>query len=233
MPHTSTTRGETPWTDETSIQLVTLNGVPSWQAQNGRTFPVVAGAEDPPPADANNDEDDADTEEFDKDRALATIRKQREREKTKDAELKAARAEAAALKAKEQERADADKSELEKTQARLAEREKAHAEAEAKLKRVQTSQAIERAARKHNARNPEVVARLIDQDALTFDDSGEPTNAEDLVKALLKTETYLVGTGSGSNGVPATPRGSGPAGHDEKVKTNTDILRGLPERQPL
>lgn len=230
MQHTET-NSETLTTGEMPV-LVTINRIPTWQSQDGRTFPQVAGAEDPPP-DANTEDEDADTEEFDKDRALATIRKQREREKTKDAELKAARAEAAALKAKEQERADADKSELEKTQARLVEREKAHADAEAKLKRVQTSQAIERAARKHNARNPEVVAKLIDHDALEYDEAGEPTNAEDLVKALLKTETYLVGTGSTTNGVPPTPRGTGPAGHDERVKANVDILRGLPERQPL
>jgi hypothetical protein len=221
------TKSETLSSDgEMPIRLVTINGIPYWQSRTGRTFPQVAGAEDPPPDDPNTEEDDADTAEFDKDRALATIRKQREREKAKDAELKAARAEAAALKAKEQERADAEKSELEKAQARLAEREKAHAEAEAKLKRMQTSQAIERAARKHNARNPEVVAKLIAQESLEFNDAGEPTNAEDLVKALLKEEPYLVGTTSSGGGVPATPRSNGNApGRDEQVAKLRDELR--------
>lgn len=232
--YSGTNRGEMPQSDGEMPLLVKINSSRYWQTSTGRTFPVIAGAEDPPPADANTEDEDTDGDTFDKDRALATIRKQREREKAAAAELKAVRAEAAALKAKEQERADANKSELEKTQARLAEREKAHTEAEAKLKRLQVSQAIERAARKHNARNPEVVAKLIDQDALEFNESGEPTNAEDLVKALLKAETYLVGTGNGTTtGVPATPRGSAPADHNERVKANQEILRGLPERQPL
>lgn len=214
------------------FRQVTINGVLCWQASTGRTFPQVAGAEDPP-ADEHIEDEDADNAEFDKDRALATIRKQREREKATAAELKAARAEAAGLKAKEQERADADKSELEKTQARLAEREKAHAEAEAKLRRVQIMQAVERAARKHNARNPEVVAKLIDHSDLEFDEAGEPTNAEALVKALLTKETYLVGTGTTTTGVPATPRGSGDQTRDDRVKANRDELRASPLYQPL
>lgn len=204
--------------------LVNINGVPHWQASTGRTFPLVAGAEDPP-ADANTEDEEADAEKFDKDRALDTIRKQREREKAQAAELKVARAEAATLKAKEQQRADADKSELEKAQTRLAEREKAHAEAEAKLKRMTIGQAIERAARKHNARNPEVVARLIEQDDLEFDDAGEPTNAEDLVKKILKDEPYLVGKTEGSTGVPASPRSNGSPGREEKIAKLRDEMR--------
>lgn len=231
--YTSTTRGETPRIGETPV-LVSIDGVPHWQASDGRTFPQVAGAEDPPTDPNTGDtDDDADGDEFDKDRALATIRKQREREKAQAADLKAARAEAATLRAKEQERAEADKSELEKAQARLAEREKAHAESEAKLKRVQISTAIERAARKHNARNPEVVAKLIDQDSLEFNDDGEPTNAEDLVKALLKTETYLVGGGTATNGVPGTPRSNGTQDHSSRVKENNEKLRASGDYEPL
>jgi multidrug efflux pump subunit AcrA (membrane-fusion protein) len=231
VQHTQT-NGQEPTAGEMPV-LVILNGIPFWQA-SGRTFPLVAGAEDPPPADEHNEDEEAEDEEFDKGRALATIRKQREREKATAAELKAARAEAAALKAKEQERADAERSELEKAQAKLAEREKAHDEAEAKLRRVLISQAIERAARKHNARNPEVVAKLIDQDALQFGEDGEPTNAEELVKALLKTEMYLVGTGNGTNGVPSTPRSNGNnLTHDQVLKQDQEELRLSGRYNPL
>lgn len=234
MAHTWT-NGETPdGIGETPV-LVNVNNVPRyWRDANGRTFPLIAGAEDPP--DDEHNEDDADAEAFDKDRALETIRKQRARERARDAEFKATQRELAALKAREQERADADKSELEKTQARLAEREKAHAEAEAKLRRMQITTTIERAARKFNARNPEVVAKLIDGAALEFDASGEPTNAEKLVKDLLAAEKYLVADGrtESSTGVPSTPRSTNqPRGHDDLVREKRNALIATGDYQPL
>lgn len=221
------------------LALVRINGIPVWRdARTGRTFPQIAGAEegdgDGTGSDGANADEHADDDE-NEDAATLRRRVQAQRageRKLKDL-LKTREDELKSLKDAQQKRDDADKSELEKAQTRLAEREKAHAESEAKLRRIQISQAIERAARKHNARNPEVVAKLIDHAALEFDDEGDPKNAEDLVKLLLKTEPYLVGTGTTSNGVPATPRGSGPAGHDEQVKKNLETLRGLPERQPL
>lgn len=230
------TKGETPWDGEMPV-LVYLNRIPFWQSRNGRTFPVVAGAEDPPPDDANNEDENESGETFDKDRALATIRKQREREKTLATDLKTLRADLKKFEDKERERSDADKSELEKAHLKLAAAEKAHEESQAKLRRTLIAQAIERAAAKHNARDPEVVAKLIDYEALEVDDDGTPTNAEDLVKTLLKDKPYLVADvadqPTSRNGVPATPRSSGAPKREDKIKENEEKLVATQQYKPI
>jgi hypothetical protein len=217
------------------IRLVTINGIPFWQA-SGRTFPVVAGAEDPPPDDAHTEDDDSGDGEIDKDRFNALRAKLRDEAKAARLEAKAAKAEAAALRAKEQERADADKSELEKAQLKLAAAEKAHEESQAKLRRTLITQAIERAATKHNARDAEVVAKLIDMDALEIDADGSPTNADQLVKDLLKDKSYLVASeegNTGRSGVPPTPRSSGAPKREDKVREAEEKLIATRQYQPI
>lgn len=229
------TAGETP-------VLVKINGIPFWQA-SGRTFPVVAGAEDPPGSDGQN-ENGGDEDDFDKDRALRTIKKQREETKAAKDEAKALKERLDALEADKRKRDDADKSETEKALARLEELTKAHTEAvtkaetaQAKLRQIQIDRAIEQAASKHGARNPSVVAKLLDRDALELDDDGVPTNAEQLVKALLKDEPYLVGQegsgNSGRSGVPPSPRSNGQPGHDDRVKEAQTKLVATGDYQPL
>jgi hypothetical protein len=216
-----------PRADEMPV-LVYINRAPYWQASDGRTFPLVAGAEDPPP-DHNTDEDHTEGDDFDKDRALATIRRQRDEAKTLRAQLK----ELESLKAKERERQDADKSEAEKLRIRLEEAQAKLAERDAAFRRAQVEQVIERMARKHNARKPEHITKLIDHTALTLDDEGNPTNAEDLVKDLLKAEPYLVGKVEATNGVPSTPRPSAPQGHDDRVRDNRAKLAATGDYNPL
>lgn len=225
------------------FRMVNFTGIPFWKT-SGRTFNIFA--DDPTgsgdgetKSDASDDGADDDSDEFDKDRALATIRKQREREKAQATELKTLKADLAKLLAKDQERADADKSELEKAQLKLAAAEKAHEEAQAKLRKTLVVQAIERAATKHNARDAEVVAKLIDLDALELDDDGAPTNAEQLVKELLKEKTYLVASeegntnGNGRQGVPPTPRSSGSPKREDKVKENEEKLIATRQYTPI
>jgi len=222
--------------------LVKINGIPYWQA-SGRTFPLVAGAEDPP-SDAQNDSG-GDEDDFDKERALRTIKKQREETKAAREEARALKERLDALEADKRKREDADKSETEKALARLEELTKAQAEAadkaaaaEAKLKQVQVDRAIEQAAGKHGARNPAVIARLLDRDALEFDDAGVPSNAEDLVKALLKDEPYLVAsdTDDGGNrrtGVPASPRSTGQPRREDRVKEAEEKLIATRQYNPI
>lgn len=224
-------------------ELVTINGIPFWQA-SGRTFPVIAGAEDPP-SDSQNDNDGKEEDDFDKDRALRTIKKQRDEVKAAREEARELKERLDALEADKRKRDDADKSETEKALARLEELTKAHADAaakaeaaEAKLRQVQIDRAIEQAATKHGARNPAVVAKLLDRDALELDDSGVPTNAEDLVKELLKAESYLVGSdaddsGARRSGVPPTPRSSGQPRREDKVKENEEKLIATRQYNPI
>jgi hypothetical protein len=220
---------ETLWNGETPIQ-VRINGSPYWQA-SGRTFPLVAGAEDPP-ADPDTDKDKPDgdaPEKWDEDRARRTIEKQREEAKTLRAQLK----ELDALKAKDAQREREKLSETERLAAEKADLEKKLAQRDAAMRELRTEQVIERAAIALGARKPAIVARLIDRTELKYDDVGNPTNAEDLVKVLLKAEPYLAGRTEDTNGVPPTPRGSGPVSHGDRVKENIAKLAATGDYNPL
>jgi hypothetical protein len=188
------------------IRLVTINRIPFWQA-SGRTFPVVAGAEDPPPGDAKDGEnpkppasDDpkggsADGE-GDEATSIKTARSQpfkRSARRRKTAWLRSSR-NSETLKAKLNESARTQRSRTpRRLQTRVAELEASLTETQSTLKSLRVNSAIAEAARKHNARNPVGDrSRLLDQSKLELDDDGMPTNAEDLVKDLLKAEPYLV-----------------------------------------
>lgn len=232
--YTSTNKGEMPGAGEMPI-LVHIYGVPMWRdVTSGRTFPLVAGAEDPPP-DTDTDKDKPDsgdppTEKWDEERARRTIDKQREEAKALRAQLR----ELDALKAKDAQREREKLSETERLAAEKADLEKKLAERESAMREMRTEQAIERAATSHGAQKPAIVARLIDRSELEYDGDGNPTNAEDLVKALLKAEPYLAAKSGGTTGVPGSPRPNGQQmSQEDRVKANMDILRALPDRQPL
>ncbi len=227
---------------ETPIRLVTINGIPFWQA-SGRTFPVVAGAEDPPADPDTETPPPGDGDDFDKDRALATIKKLRDQERAAKAEQKALKERLDALESADKKRQDADRSETEKAAARaeealakLAELEKKAQDAEGRLRQIQVDQAIERAATKHGARNPAVVAKLLDRDRLEIEDDGTVGNAEELVKKLLHDEPYLVGESNGDarhTGVPASPRSSGAPRREDKVKEAEEKLIATRQYNPI
>lgn len=219
--------------------LVEINGNPFWQA-GGRTFPVVAGGEDPPgdgknedgkpadppkKADGDGSSDDGD---FDKDRALATIRKLRENEKATKTQLK----ELETLRTKVKEHDDAQKSEAEKLAARVKELEDSITEKDRSLTEERNHQAIERAATKAGTVDAEDVFRLLDPKEFELDDKGQLTNADDLVKALLKAKPYLAAR-VGANGVPATPRSNGTQSHEDRVKENLGKLKASGLYDPL
>ena len=221
MLHTGI-NGETPDREGEMLTLVTINGTPHWQSQTGRTFPQVAGAEDPP-ADTNDGDDqsgDGDSE-FDKDRALSTIRKLRDKEREQRAQLK----ELEALKVEKRQREEAEKSEAERLKEQIAESERKAAALERELQDARTRQTIERVASKAGAADPEDVYKLLKSESFEFDDDGNLTNVETLVKDLLKDKPYLTGKQSGgTSAVPATPRSTGQPGRGDKVREAEEKL---------
>jgi hypothetical protein len=231
----SANKGEMPWTGEMPI-LVHIHGVPMWRdAASGRTFPLVAGAEDPPPdPDTDKDKnrvnnDDPPLEKWDEDRARRTIDRQREEARALRLQLK----ELDALKAKDAQREREKLSETERLAAEKADLEKKLADHETAMREMRTEHAIERAATNQGARKPTIVARLVDRSKLEYDGDGNPINADELVKALLKDEPYLVGKGDGTTGVPGSPRSNATLTRDDEVKKNRDELRASPLYQPL
>lgn len=231
----SQTRGETPeGTSETPV-LVTVNRIPFWQA-SGRTFPVVAGAEDPPPADAQSDgdaddESDGSADDYDKDRAFRTIQKQRADLKAARERERAAAKERDELKAKQRERDEAELSETERLTKRAADLEREKAELERERQETRNVRAVEKAANKHGAADPEDVYKLLDVSQFEHDGEGNLANADKLVADLLKQKPYLAG--KGTNGVPPTPRSNGQVTREAQVKETQDKLIATGRYTPI
>jgi hypothetical protein len=188
------------------FRQVIKNGVLCWQASNGRTFPVVAGAED-----GEGDGNTSTTDDYDKERGFKKIQAQAADLKKLKAERDALRAqtkELEALKAKQKEREDAEKSELDRLKEQHAEAERKRADAEQKLIETQNRQKIERAATKANAADPDDVFALLRPSDFEIDDAGAITNADKLVADLLKAKPYLVSQSTTS--APQRGNGAGP-----------------------
>lgn len=91
----------------------------------------------------------------------------------------------------EQERKDAELSEIERAKKQQAELQAKH---EAYVQQMQariTRYEVERAAATLNIIDPDAAVRLLDLDALEYDDNGKPTNAEKLLEKLIKQKPYL------------------------------------------
>lgn len=168
--------------------------------------------------DATDPKDDAaqDTgEAFDKDRALATINKLRGFEKMSKQQSK----ELDDLRAKVKASDDAKLSETERLTNRIAELERQHGEAQKALTSERTRNAVQAAATRAGAVNPEVVYRLLDADALELDSDGRPKNVEAAVKALLKENPYLARTnGSADGGAGGQQRNSGGTDMNSQIR---------------
>lgn len=236
MTHTQTNTGEMPGAGEMPI-LVHINGVPMWRdAASGRTFPQVAGAEDPPPdtnnGDTGEDGDDESGDDFDKDRALKTINKLRAQEKAAKADARAAAKERDELRAKQKKADDEQLSETERLRARTAELEAAATAKDRELQETKNRHEVERAATKAGLADPEDAHSLLKASDFEHDETGNVTNADKLVTALLKAKPYLAGKAS-SSGVPGTPRSNGTQTHEDRVKENIDKLKASGVYDPL
>lgn len=232
----SVTNGETPEKADEMLALVKLNGNPFWRdARSGRTFPQVAGSDDMPPgegdgADGGDADDHADDEEAaDAERARRRIQSLRTGEKRLKDLLKTQGQELDTLRSKQREREDADKSESEKLKEQIADLERKSTTALQKLVDTQNRSAIERAATRAGATDPEDVFRLLDAADFEHDEEGNLTNAETLVKELLRKKAYLVKAepAAATRGVPSTPRANGTPqqAREEEVKNLSDEYR--------
>lgn len=144
----------------------------------------------------------------DVDRLMAQ-RESRDRDKLRkelEPELRAkleAEAKTAALKEQEQFKPlyEAEQAKAAKAEADLA--------AQAELARDRLLRAEVRvAAAQLNVVDPTDAYRLLDVAAVTYDDAGEPTNVEALLKALVEAKPYLVKSDA-REGIPGTRRGDG------------------------
>ena len=222
-------QGEMPGEDET-FSLVIYNKLPYWQATSGRTFPVIAGAEDPP-ADPDTDPDkdkaqDAspDTEKWDEERARRTIAQQRADYKALKAQLR----ELESLKLEIKKRDDEKLSESDRLNARVADLERDLADKAREAQDVKNRSAVITAASKAGATDPEDVFRLLDPVHFEHDEQGNLTNADKLVKELLTHKPYLQAKRQGE-AVPATPKSNGQQTHEDRVQSNREKLMDLPQ----
>lgn len=171
-------------------------------------------------ADDGDDDSEEGEERFDADRAKALIAKLRNEVKAGKSTAK----ELEAAKKKLKDREDAELSETERLRLEVESLKKDRERVVQERQAMRDEQAIFAAAVKHQAVKPQLIVRLIDVSALEHDEDGKPTNAESLVKELLKDEPYLKGE-AGAQGVPGTPRASGQPGHEDRVKENQDKLQ--------
>ncbi len=153
------------------------------QPQAGASQPQ-AGEEQSAPAAGSEGETTTETlslsEARELRRELQTLRK-----RAKEAEEKVQNAESANLS--ELERAKRKVAALEQEIAKRDEREREHTVQDAAMS----------AAVKLGYRNPEVAFRLLDRDAIEFNDTGRPKNVERLLKDLAEKEPYLVKPATG------------------------------------
>lgn len=94
---------------------------------------------------------------------------------------------AAEAKRKEQELSEVDKAtkRAAELEAKLTAETKAHHERIVRYEVMLKASAM-------NAVDPDAVVRLLDMSSLEFDDDGQPTNVDKLLKELLKAKTYLL-----------------------------------------
>ncbi len=126
------------------------------------------------------------------------------------AKLTAAEKELAAYKAAEQAARDAQMSELQKAQKQAAELQEQHDQLAAELVTARVNQDVAKYAGKLNFLvAPDLLAKLIDWEAVEFDDAtGKPTNVEKLLEKLAKNAPELVKPAPGQQqqqGAPPIP----------------------------
>jgi hypothetical protein len=126
-------------------------------------------------------------------------------------EIRALRKEAASYRKKVEDYENANRTDLEKRDLAVKAAEERATALETKLRDMSARSAVTEAATKANAISSRAVFALIRSD-LEFDDDGEPTNVDALIKAAIKDEPSLfkAAAGSGDGGV-----GSGTTGKQD------------------
>jgi hypothetical protein len=169
---------------------------------NDQAPPVATGSPNPPPATppaAPSTEPPATGAEADKPLGEAGQRAlEEERRLRRDAEK---------LAKDEKKRADALESEkLTEDQRRTKRLDELEAEKvgwERERQQLRIEQAVARLTTKLKLVDVETVVRLVDPAKVEFDDAGQPTNVEDVVKVLIVDKPFLVSAGTAPT--PPTP----------------------------
>lgn len=117
---------------------------------------------------------------------------------------------------------DAQLSEQEKTAKRATDAEALVQATEAKLRERTVRAEVKLAAQAMGVVDPDAAYRLLELDQITFNDDGEPTNIEKLLKDMAAKRPYLLGGGTGSS---ATNPGGG---HGKGTLTRDDIKKMSP-----
>lgn len=168
--------------------------------------------------DAGNDDDDDDGDAGKSAKTVEDYRRElRESDKVRKREAAKAKKRIAELEKAEKERADADKTESEKAAERADAAEQAKAKSDAELRKLRVTTAVMTAAGTKGIGDTDAAARLLDADAIEYDDDGAPTNIDTLLDELLEGKPYLKTT-------PAKPKGDADAGKgDGKGKAQEDM----------
>lgn len=146
------------------------------------------------PGDDPNEGDPGDA--FDRDRAMATIRKLRG--EVKDAKAQAKRVDE--LEKKLQEREDADKTEEQKRAERLAALEAEQAENVRRLRDLRLQLAVHERAAELEIADPALAVAALDRTRIAFDDDGDPSNLDEVLKQTLDRHPALKATATGGAG---------------------------------
>lgn len=200
-----------------------VRGGPLLPIRGGESQPgerPAAPASPPAPADPPASPPKPDEEPFDRDRAMRTI----EALRTEVKDAKALKKQVDELTAKVSAHESEKLSESEKLAKKVTDLEAGIAARDSTLRTIRIRSEVERQARTLGIVDEDAAYRLLDLDALTFDEDGKPTNAEKLLKALLEAKPYLKAPEQGTRpGVPATPRPNGQT-PDQKVDETRRIL---------
>lgn len=144
--------------------------------------------------------------------ALKALEAERKRARELERELKQ-------LRQWKEEREKADMSELERAQREAEDARRRAEELEQRYRRAAIRSEVIRMAAQYNLADPDDAFLLLNQDAIEFDeDSGQPTNIEDLIKDLAKQKPYLVKATQPPEGPPETPKGADTTKLSEKER---------------
>lgn len=94
------------------------------------------------------------------------------------------------------ERAEAEKTELQKAQELAAQREKQIEDLLNAQKALSTQNEVTQTAARLGIVDPDAAYKLLDKEAIEYEENGKPKNVETLLQSLLKGKPYLAGSGT-------------------------------------
>lgn len=166
------------------------------------TPPPPAAPPTPPPTAPDDAPEEAGEEDeaFDKERAMATIKNLRDQAKLATKQIRE-------YTAQQKLAEDAKLSEQERLSKRVAELESRESSLQQAVRERTLRYEVAVHAQKLGIVDADAAFRLMDQQALEFDEEGAPTNTEKVLGQMLKTRPYLQAS-AGPPPVPGTTNGA-------------------------